>query len=111
MILRSSIRAMGCRHSATLVAGPPNGMLKILRSADGRCVIFSLSGRIEAEHLAELRALLDAEKHSTALDLREVTLVDRDTIEFLARCDVDAIELRNCPAYVREWLEREKHRN
>lgn len=71
-------------------------------------MIFFLSGRIEAEHLAELRTLLDAEPHGIALDLKEVTLVDRDTICFLARCQADDIELRNCPAYVREWLEMEK---
>jgi anti-anti-sigma regulatory factor len=85
-------------------------MLKILRSTDGRLVVFSLSGRIEAEHRAELQALLDAEKDSVVLDLKEVTLVDRGTIEFLARCQADGIELRNCPAYIREWLEREERR-
>jgi hypothetical protein len=85
-------------------------MLKILRSTDGRLVLFSLSARIEAEHLAELQALLDAEKDSVVLDLKEVTLVDRGTIEFLARYEADDIELRNCPAYVREWLERERCR-
>ena len=85
-------------------------MLKIVRFADGQCAIFSLSGRIEGENLSALRALLVAETHDVALDLKEVTLVDRDTIEFLACCEDDGIELRNCPAYVREWLEGEAHR-
>ena len=83
-------------------------MLKILRTADGSSVAFVLSGRIEAEHLVELQALFDAEEHSIVLDLKEVTLVDRDTIRFLARCEADKVEVRNCPAYVREWLERER---
>ncbi len=85
-------------------------MLKILRSANERVAVFSLCGRVEAEHLAELAALLDAEKCGTALDLKEVTLVDRDTIAFLVRCERAGVELRNSPAYVREWMQREQPR-
>ncbi len=82
-------------------------MLKILRSLDGRRAVFALSGRIEAEHLVELRALVDAEEQYVALDLREVTLVDRDTVRFLAGCEMADVELRNCPAYIRQWIETE----
>ena len=85
-------------------------MLKILRTVDGTGVVFVLSGRIEAEHLAELRALVDAEADAVALDLREVTLVNRDTIGFLAWCEADGVEVRNCPAYVRQWIETEHRR-
>jgi hypothetical protein len=79
-------------------------MLKILRTIDGTVVVFLLSGRIEAEYLAELQALVDAEEQ-VALDLKEVTLVDRDTIHFLARCEADGVDVRNCPSYVRQWIE------
>ena len=82
-------------------------MLKILRTTVGNSVIFVVCGRIEAEHLGELRTLLEAERHSIALDLKEVTLVDRETVRFLARCEGQKIELRNCPAYVRQWIETE----
>lgn len=85
-------------------------MLKILRTTDGKSVIFVLSGRIGAKHLAELRALFDAEAHDIVLDLREVTLVDRDTIWFLGRCEARNVELRNCPAYIRQWIETEDRR-
>jgi hypothetical protein len=27
-------------------------------------------------------------------------------VKFLAICEVDGIELRNCPSYVREWIEK-----
>jgi anti-anti-sigma regulatory factor len=83
-------------------------MLKILRTVDGSSVVFVLSGRIEADHLGELQRLLGAEEHAVALDLNEVTLVDRDTIRFLARCKAEEVELRNCPAYIRNWLQNEK---
>jgi len=38
------------------------------------------------------------------LDLREVKLADRDAVRFLARCEADGIQLKNCPPYVREWI-------
>jgi hypothetical protein len=85
-------------------------MLKILRTTDGRTAIFVLSGRIEAKHLAELRALFGAEEHDIVLDLKEVTLVDRDTIWFLGRCQAHNVELKNCPAYIRQWIETEDRR-
>jgi anti-anti-sigma regulatory factor len=83
-------------------------MLKIQRKANGR-VLFTLSGRIEAEDIDELRRLLDLERAGShiALDLKDVTLVDRDAIKFLTDCEADSIKLENCPPYVREWIGRE----
>ena len=74
-------------------------MLKIQRSANGR-VVFTLSGRIEAEDVKELRQLLALEKAGQQLvwDLRDVTLVSQDAVEFLAGCEADSIKLENCPA-------------
>ena len=75
--------------------------------------MFSLSGRIEIEDVAELQRVisLEAVGQEITLDLRDVTLVDREAVKFLARCEVERIELENCPAYVREWIDAEKGRN
>ena len=83
-------------------------MLKIQRKANGK-VIFTLSGRIEAEDIDELRRLFELEAPGChiVLDLKDVTLVDRDAVKFLAACEADSIKLENCPAYVREWIGRE----
>jgi hypothetical protein len=83
-------------------------MLRIQRKANGK-VTFALSGRIEAEDIDELRRLFELEDISRkiALDLRDVTLVDRDGIKFLSVCEVDGIQLENCPAYIREWIGQE----
>jgi len=43
--------------------------------------------------------------------LKDVTLVDRDAVKFLALCEADSITLENCPAYIREWIERERGQN
>jgi hypothetical protein len=42
------------------------------------------------------------------LDLRDVTLVNQDAVEFLAGCEADSIKLENCPAYIRVRIERVK---
>lgn len=86
-------------------------MLKIQRSANDK-VVFTLSGRIEPEDVAELQRLLGLEVAGQllALDLQDVTLLDRDAVKFLARREADGIQLKNCPAYIREWIKRETDR-
>jgi anti-anti-sigma regulatory factor len=80
-------------------------MLRIQRQADGEnSVTFSLSGRIEAKHVDELRELIEAEHGKIFLDLEEVKLVNRDAVGFLSSCDARGIELRNCPPYVHQWI-------
>jgi anti-anti-sigma regulatory factor len=73
-------------------------------------VVFTLTGRIQAEQLLELQALLksDLTDQSLVLDLREVKLVDRDAVRFLAEIEAQGARLRNCSAFVREWISRER---
>ena len=73
-------------------------------------MVFTLSGRIQVEHVAELQNLVDfaAAKNRVVLDLIEVRLVDRETVRFLKRCEAEGVALNNCPAYVREWIEKER---
>ena len=84
-------------------------MLRVQRSADGQ-VVFTLIGRIDVENVAELEALLKSESngHGIVLDLKDVTLVNRDAVSFLERCEANSIMLKNCPAYVREWITRQR---
>ena len=84
-------------------------MLKIQRLANGE-VVFAVSGRMDAEQTAILKALFhnEAEGRKIVLDLKDLTLVDRDAVRFLERCEADSIKLRNSPAYIREWIERER---
>jgi hypothetical protein len=73
-------------------------------------VVLRLSGRIAGEDLDVLRNALE-EGGVVAIDLTEVELVDRDVVKFLAQIDGTGIELRHCPAYIREWLTRERGRS
>ena len=55
-----------------------------------------------------LRNALRQESGALAIDLKNVSLVDRDAVQLLALAEYNGTELRNCPAYVREWVTRER---
>jgi anti-anti-sigma regulatory factor len=82
-------------------------MLKIQRSSNAQVVI-KLSGRMDAENIGELDTLVrkEADDRRIVLDLRDLTLLDQDAVNFLKRCEEDNITLKNCPAYIREWITR-----
>jgi hypothetical protein len=84
--------------------------LKIDRSTRQGFTVFLLSGRFEAAHIEELEGLFELQKNSPAvvLDLREIRLADRGAVKFLARCEAGGVRLENCPAYIREWMGKEK---
>ena len=84
-------------------------MLKIQRSSNGQ-VTYVLSGQIEEEDIAELEALIRSETKGRrmVLDLKNLTLVGRDAIDFLDRCEANGITLKNCPAYIREWIKGQR---
>ena len=87
-------------------------MLKVERSTNGT-VLFRLSGRIEKTDVEELRCLLSLESldRLLALDMSDVTYLDPTAIAFLAECEANGIVLRNCPIYLREWIDKEKEKN
>jgi len=74
-------------------------MLKINRAANGN-VVFTLSGRMDSENVAELKTLFGSEPKGSRiiLDLKDLTLVDREAVRFLESCETDSIKIKNCPA-------------
>lgn len=82
-------------------------MMRIRRFEDRGRAVFAVSGRIDAEDLTHLENLVAAEANigMVSFDLREVGLVDRNAVRFLAGCETRGAKLENCPAYIREWLE------
>ena len=67
-----------------------------------------ISGQLVGEHVETLRNLLRQEASALAMDLKDVSLVDREAVQLLALSERNRTELRNCPAYIREWVTREK---
>ena len=84
-------------------------MLRIQRSVNGE-VVYTLSGQMDEEPIAELETLINSEANGRriVLDLKDLTLVNKDAITFLERCESNSITLKNCPAYVREWIKRQR---
>jgi hypothetical protein len=87
-------------------------MLRIQRSENGE-VVFTLSGQMEEEPIAELETLINSESNGRriVLDLKDLTLVNEDAITFFVRCEANSIALKNCPAYVREWINAQRREN
>jgi anti-anti-sigma regulatory factor len=86
-------------------------MLRIQRTMD-RTVVFTVSGRLDAENLGELRQLIDAEPAGAAvvLDLADLVLADRVAVRYLRDCEAsERVVLWNCPAYIRIWIAAEEN--
>jgi hypothetical protein len=101
---------VGNRFALVIAERKTKMTLRIQRSSKEESVVLSLTGRIEAKEVAELRRLFSLEEvgRRMALDLEDVTLLDRDAVKFLASCEADSIKLDNCPAYIRAWIDGEK---
>jgi anti-anti-sigma regulatory factor len=85
-------------------------VLKIETTVEGQFRILRLSGRLEAEQLEQLKAQIEANGPKVALDLEDVKLVDQDSVSFLATCEANGVQLRQCSHYIRSWITREKSR-
>jgi len=83
-------------------------MLRIERRSKGKSISLKLSGRMQADRLPELMGEIEKCKPRPSLDLEEVTLLDRESVRYLMRCESEGIQLINCPLYVQEWIAREK---
>jgi hypothetical protein len=75
-------------------------MLKIQRTENGY-VVFAVSGRLEADSMRELSALLAQESSARALTLEPAILFVGRRVGFLRACAEKGIEFRNCPQYIR----------
>lgn len=76
-----------------------------LRTSQG--LVLHISGRITREDLDILRTALD-DGSVVAVELCELELIDRDAMKLLAISEANGIELRHCPAYIREWIRRDR---
>jgi hypothetical protein len=80
---------------------------RIDRTATEGGLVLRISGRIAADDLEVVRSAL-GEGSVVAIELAEIELVDRDAVKLLALNEAKGIELRHCPAYIREWVTRER---
>jgi citrate lyase gamma subunit len=71
-------------------------------------VVLYISGRISKQNVDTIRKVIEDEASVVAIDLKNVDLVDREAVTFLAQREVSGAALRNCPPYIREWVTRER---
>ena len=71
-------------------------------------IVLRVSGRIVQAYVEELWVLMEKENitKGLAIDLTEVTVVSLEAVRALTTVEASGIELRNCPAYIREWISR-----
>ena len=84
--------------------------LKIEKVTNGERTVIRLSGRLQSEHLDELKTQMDGDQSRIELDLDGVTLVDVEVVRFLNTCEENNVQLLHCSPYIREWIIREKNR-
>jgi hypothetical protein len=80
---------------------------RIDRVSTDQGLVLQISGRITQEDLYVLRTALE-DGSVVAVELAELELIDRDAMKLLAINEANGIELRHCPAYIREWIRRER---
>lgn len=82
--------------------------LRIEARTRDKLVVLALSGRLDASMIPELERLTSQNTRPIVLDLKEVSLIDREGVRFLLQCETNGIVFDNCTPYIREWLDREK---
>ena len=82
-------------------------VLKIDRGSDGQRLVLRLTGRLQSEHVEQLKAQMEGTRR-VVLDLADVRLIDREVVCFLGVCEANGTELRHCSPYIRDWILKEK---
>ncbi|HYL16600.1 MAG TPA: hypothetical protein VEV41_26430 [Terriglobales bacterium] len=80
---------------------------RIERDFDGQRAVIRLSGHVKAEHLAQLKTMVDQSAPAIAMDLKELNLADVEVVRFLGGCEARGVLLLDCPGYIKNWIERE----
>ena len=80
---------------------------RIDRLATEHGLVLYISGQLAAEDLEVVRPALDP-RRVVAIELAEVELANREAVKLLAQAEAEGIELRSCPAYIREWITNER---
>lgn len=72
-------------------------------------VVLRVAGHLSASAATDLAPLISAARtagRQVAIDLGAVTIVAPEVVECFARGAARGLELRNCPHFLRAWLDR-----
>jgi anti-anti-sigma regulatory factor len=82
--------------------------LKIETVSDGQSTTIRLIGRVQAEHVEELKAQIKDGGPNVTFDLYEVGLVDVEAVRFLGVCEAKGVQIVHCSPYIRNWISKEQ---
>jgi anti-anti-sigma regulatory factor len=85
--------------------------LRIESVSDEHGTTIRLIGRMQAQHVEELKAQIGASGSRVVLDLEELSLVDIDAVRFLGTCQAGGISIVHCPPYIDDWIAKELGRD
>ena len=62
-------------------------------------MIFTLTGRLDMEHVTELESLLGprTDYSKIIVDLKQLRFADRHAVTFLSQCEIAGLKVENCP--------------
>ena len=87
-------------------------MLKITTiREDDKSLKVCLCGQFTSEYVPELEKALapeSADNRKVALDMSNVTFVDREAMVFLCAAKSRNVAIENVPSYVTRWIEQER---
>lgn len=72
-----------------------------------RSITLLLDGKFSEDALAELDQSISEARNTHQhiyIDLSEVTLIDRKTIQYFSEQAIHNVKLINCPNYLRRWI-------
>ncbi len=72
-----------------------------------RSITLLLNGKFGEDALPELEQSISNARHThirVVIDLSEVTLVDRKTVQYFSQQASQHVKLVNCPIYLRRWI-------
>ena len=96
---------------AVVCATVDKHMLKITKQTETAGLIrLNLHGAFTGEYVSEVEKALSENDHNgdkVALDLRNVTFVDRAAMEFLSKATSRNVSIENTPSYVKRWIEQQ----
>ena len=81
--------------------------LKIENSSDDTGTTIKLIGRMQEEHIQELKALIGHDDPRVSLDLEQLGLIDVVAVRFLAACEAEGIRIVGSSVYIRDWIDKE----
>jgi len=85
--------------------------LRIEPVSDEHGMTIRLIGRMQAQHVEELKAQIGDRGAGVVLDLEELSLVDIDAVRFLGACQAGGISIVRCPPYINDWIANERGRD